>query len=65
VRARGPERTPDVALANAALGAARPLITAVTNPDVQTAIGALGGYDLTDAGALHAVTDEPGDTTGG
>lgn len=51
----------DVALANAALGAARPLITAVTDPDVQTAIVALGGYDLTDAGALHAVTDEPGD----
>jgi molybdate-binding protein len=47
----------DVALAGAALGAARPLITAVTDPDVQAAIVALGGYDLTDAGALHAVTD--------
>jgi molybdate-binding protein len=49
----------DVVLAGAALGAARPLVTAVTDPDVRAAIDAIGGYDLTAAGALHPVGAEP------
>ena len=49
----------DVALAAAALGAVRPLITAVTNPDVQGAISMIGGYDLTDAGTFHPVEHDP------
>ena len=49
----------DVALAAAALGAVRPLITAVTNPDVQGAISMIGGYDLTDAGTFHPVEEAP------
>ncbi|MHA6631694.1 substrate-binding domain-containing protein [Pseudonocardia sichuanensis] len=53
----------DVALPAAALGAARPLITAVTDPDVHAAIAALGGYDLTDAGTLTDLTPAgPGPT---
>lgn len=47
----------DLALPGTQLGAARPVITAVTDPDLRDAIGGLGGYDLTDAGRLHALDD--------
>lgn len=53
----------DIALPATALGAARPLITAVTDPGIATAIATLGGYDLTRAGTLHPVA-EPGRTEG-
>lgn len=45
----------DIALPGTALGAVRSLITAVTDPSVQAAIAALGGYDLTRAGTLQPV----------
>ncbi|MGD9989044.1 hypothetical protein [Pseudonocardia sp.] len=48
-----------MALPRAALGAARPLITAVTDPDVRAAIAALGDYDLTPAGTLTDLTTPP------
>jgi molybdate-binding protein len=54
----------DIALPGAALGAARPLLTAITDSDVHIAITALGGYDLTTAGTLTDLTasapTEPG-----
>jgi len=43
----------DIALAGAALGAARPLITAVTNPDIHTAIIALCARRAGVAAAQH------------
>lgn len=46
----------DIALPGAALGAARPLITTLADADLQAAILALGGYDLTDAGTLTALS---------
>lgn len=49
----------DIVLPAAALGAARPLITAVTDPNIQAAITAIGGYDLAAAGTLHPVDDPP------
>lgn len=49
----------DIALPAAALGAARPMITAVTDPDVQAAIATLGGYDLATAGTLTDLTTPP------
>lgn len=53
----------DIALPAAALGAARPLLTAITDPDVQAAIVALGGYDLTTAGTLTDLTTPPAGTS--
>ncbi len=46
----------DIALPQDALGAAMPLITALRDPHVQTAINALGGYDLTDTGNIEVLT---------
>jgi molybdate-binding protein len=43
----------DIALGADALGAARPLITALRAPDVQASISNLGGYDLKLAGTLE------------
>lgn len=45
----------DVALGGTALGTARPLIAACTDLDFRTAVEALGGYDLSDAGTLTAI----------
>ena len=45
----------DLALAGHQLGAARPVSTALADPALHAAIGALGGYDLTHAGTLHAL----------
>ncbi|OLF14615.1 helix-turn-helix transcriptional regulator [Actinophytocola xanthii] len=47
----------DLALGGAALGAARPLLTAVREPEVRTAIEELGGYDLSRAGTLERLAD--------
>lgn len=43
----------DIAVGADALGAARPLITALRAPQVQASIFNLGGYDLTCAGLLQ------------
>jgi molybdate-binding protein len=48
----------DIALPADALGAAQPLLTALADPKIRTAITKLGGYDLAPAGELH-----PLDTT--
>jgi len=50
----------DVALAGAALGAPRPIVTAVTDPDISM----IGGYDLTDAGTFHPVDASPSTNPG-
>jgi len=42
----------DIALSGAALGAARPLITALRDPEVQESITLLGGYDLANTATL-------------
>lgn len=47
----------DIALAADALGAARPLITALRNPDVLATINALGGYDTTPAGTVETLDE--------
>ena len=47
----------DVALPASALGAARPLITALRDPAVRKTITALGGYELTEAGTVHDLND--------
>lgn len=46
----------DIVLGGDALGAARPLITALRDRTVRTAIERLGGYELADAGALEPLT---------
>jgi len=38
------------------LAAAEPLIAAVRDPDVQSSVYALGGYDLSRAGAVELLT---------
>jgi len=48
----------DIALGVDALGAARPLITALRTPAVLADIADLGGYDTTPAGTIEAL-DEP------
>ena len=47
----------DIALGADALGAARPLITALRAPEVQASISRLGGYDLKPAGTLEPLDD--------
>jgi molybdate-binding protein len=47
----------DVALGGAALGAARPLVEALSEPGLRAAVEALGGYDLDGAGAVTALAD--------
>lgn len=47
----------DIALGGDALGAARPLITAVRDPTIRAAITDLGGYDVDPAGTLDDLTD--------
>lgn len=42
----------DIALGGDALGAARPLIAALEDPEIQGAVAGLGGYDLTNTGCL-------------
>ena len=46
----------DIVLSGDALAAAEPLITAVRDPDVQASVCALGGYDLSRAGAVELLT---------
>lgn len=43
----------DIALGGAVLGAARPLITALRDPELQESITRLGGYDLENSATLH------------
>ncbi len=43
----------DIVLSGDALPAAGPLITALRDPHVQSTVGALGGYDLSRAGAVQ------------
>jgi hypothetical protein len=56
-----PHLVPDIGQearrANPALGAARPLITALRAPAVQASISNLGGYDLEPAGAVESLAD--------
>lgn len=47
----------DIALGGDALGAARPLITALRTPEVQASISNLGGYDLEPAGTVEPLDD--------
>jgi molybdate-binding protein len=46
----------DIVLSGDALPAAEPLISALRNPAVQSAINALGGYDLSRAGSVEMLT---------
>jgi len=46
----------DIALSGDALAAAEPLICALRNPGVQSAIRALGGYDVSRAGSVELLT---------
>lgn len=46
----------DLVLSGAALPTAQPLITALTDPTLRSTIGALGGYDLSQAGHVDALT---------
>jgi molybdate-binding protein len=48
----------DIALGADALGAARPLITALRDAKVTAAIAELGGYDLDQAGTVHSLSGE-------
>jgi molybdate-binding protein len=43
----------DIVLSGDALPAAAPLIAALRDPHVQSAVTALDGYDLSRAGAVH------------
>ncbi|MGH3935919.1 MAG: substrate-binding domain-containing protein [Pseudonocardiaceae bacterium] len=43
----------DIAVSGDALGAARPLITALRDPKIQASIAELGGYDLEQAGLVE------------
>src|SRR5260221_173767 len=45
-----------IVLSGHALAAAEPLIAAVRDPDVQSSVCALGGYDLSRAGAVELLT---------
>lgn len=45
----------DIALGGGALGAARPLITALRDPAVRESITRLGGYDLEQTATLHSL----------
>lgn len=47
----------DIALSADALGAARPLITALHDPKVTTAITQLGGYNLEHAGTIEPIDE--------
>jgi molybdate-binding protein len=47
----------DIALGGDALGAARPLITALHAPEVHMSISNLGGYDLEPAGTVEPLCD--------
>ncbi|MDQ5855688.1 MAG: hypothetical protein M3302_05110 [Actinomycetota bacterium] len=47
----------DIALSGDALGAARPLITALRAPEVHASISNLGGYDLGPAGTVEPLAD--------
>lgn len=47
----------DIALGGAALGAARPLITALHDDTVRHAIGHLAGYDLDHTATLHTLNE--------
>lgn len=47
----------DIALSGDALGAARPLITALRDPQVRASISKLGGYDLEPAGTVEPLSD--------
>jgi molybdate-binding protein len=47
----------DIALGGEALGAARPLITALRTPEVQASISNLGGYDLESAGTVERLSN--------
>lgn len=49
----------DIALPHDALGAVRPLLTALQAPAVRASIERLGGYDLATAGTVHEV-EHPG-----
>jgi molybdate-binding protein len=49
----------DIALGADALGAARPLITALHDPTVLAAINGLGGYDTQPAGTVETLDVEP------
>jgi molybdate-binding protein len=49
----------DIALPADALGSARPLITALRDPKAQALIRGLGGYDLTHAGSVQALSPPP------
>ena len=46
----------DIVLSGDVLAAAEPLIAAVRDPDVQSSVYALGGYDLSRAGAVELLT---------
>jgi molybdate-binding protein len=46
----------DIVLGGDALPAAEPLISSLRDPGVQSAIGALGGYDVSRAGAVEMLT---------
>jgi molybdate-binding protein len=46
----------DIVLSGDALTAAEPLIAAVRDPDVQSSVCALGGYDLSRVGAVELLT---------
>lgn len=46
----------DIALGAEALGAARPLITAISDAAIRSQVTELGGYDLCDTGQLDALS---------
>jgi DNA-binding transcriptional MocR family regulator len=46
----------DIVLSSDALAAAEPLIAAVRDPVVQSSVCALGGYDISRAGAVELLT---------
>ncbi|HEX8761462.1 MAG TPA: substrate-binding domain-containing protein [Pseudonocardiaceae bacterium] len=48
----------DIALSGDALGAARPLITALRDPKVQASISKLGGYGLKPAGTVKPLSNK-------
>ena len=47
----------DIVLSENALGAAKPLITTLRDPQVQASISKLGGYDLEPAGTVEPLSD--------
>ncbi|MGH4016610.1 MAG: substrate-binding domain-containing protein [Pseudonocardiaceae bacterium] len=52
----------DIALGGDALGAARPLITALRDSQVQASISNLGGYDLAPAGTVEPLGEKYGES---